>query len=370
MGKHYVYSRLRPPAGYGLEVNRDAYPTLPAMERAAEDRLCELAASVELPFRGSDPADGPGGAVAVGADRFVVTCRRASDAASIVGAIRRALDGGSRSRGTRPLLCVLHMGPAGRKLCAEAGLGWFDLSGNADLRGTGLRIRIDGQRNRFPRPGRRSGFFAPKASRIARWLLIEHPTSLTFRDLVERSRLGKGYVSRVVAQMVASGLVSEVVANTYRVLDPEYLLEAWRDSYELEAHARLVGVVPPAEGPTNLRRIATVLAASGVRTVATGLAGAWLLRRHAEFRLTTLYVNRFPSADALAQLSFREEPRGANVWIVVPNDPGVFDGASEFDGIPCAHPVQVLLDLAGHPERASDAESDLRSSLRSGWGRA
>jgi hypothetical protein len=328
------------------------------MARAAEDRLRELAATVELPFRGAEPADGPGGAVAVGADQFVMTCRRASDAASIVGAIRRALDDGSRPRGTRPLLCVLHMGPAGRKLCAEAGLGWFDLSGNgaADTHPDGRSAESVSTSGRQAGSSRRR--LADRAVDAD-----QYPTSLTFRDLVARSGLGKGYVSRIVAQMVASGLVSEVAANTYRALDPEYLLEAWRDSYALEAHARLVGVVPPAEGPTNLRRIATGLAASGVRTVATGLAGAWLLRRR-RFRLTTLYVDRFPSADELARLSFREaaarrldrhaERRGLRRRVRV--RPSV--RAS----------VQVLLDLAD--TNAPPTPSPTSDPRCAAWGRA
>jgi hypothetical protein len=67
-------------------------------------------------------------------------------------------------------------------------------------------------------------------------------------------------------------------------------------------------------------------------------------------------------------LGFREEPRGANLWLVFPNDAGVFQEAKEVDRIRVAHPVQVYLDLLAHPERAKEAAGQLRKDLLK-WGR-
>jgi hypothetical protein len=47
----------------------------------------------------------------------------------------------------------------------------------------------------------------------------------------------------------------------------------------------------------------------------------------------------------------------------------VFHGSSEREGIRCVHPVQVYLDLAAHPERASDAVNELRERYVS-WRRS
>gem|GEM_PF-4192249 len=58
---------------------------------------------------------------------------------------------------------------------------------------------------------------------------------------------------------------------------------------------------------------------------------------------------------------------GAFVWLVFPRDEGVFHGVQEVDGVRCVHPVQVYVDLKGHPERADEAaEHLLREHL--GWG--
>jgi len=51
------------------------------------------------------------------------------------------------------------------------------------------------------------------------------------------------------------------------------------------------------------------------------------------------------------------------LWLVVPNDTGVFQGAVEKDGIRCVHPAQVYVDLKDHPERAAEAADRLRAEL-------
>ena len=96
---------------------------------------------------------------------------------------------------------------------------------------------------------------------------------------------------------------------------------------------------------------------------ATGLSAAWQLTRFAGFRTATFFVQAEPSARLKSELGFREETRGANLWLVVPNDAGVFQGADERDGVRCVHPVQVYLDLKEHPERAIDAAKRIRAEF-------
>ena len=78
---------------------------------------------------------------------------------------------------------------------------------------------------------------------------------------------------------------------------------------------------------------------------------------------TTRRISRPLSVGVKSDLGFREEPRGANTWLVTPNDEGVFDGAEVVNGIRCVHPVQAYLDLKSHPERATEAAEELRKRL-------
>ncbi len=105
---------------------------------------------------------------------------------------------------------------------------------------------------------------------------------------------------------------------------------------------------------------------AGVEYVATGLAGAWILAPLATFRTVSLYVKEEPPGRLLESLGFREETRGANVWIVVPRDEAFMSGSVVRDGVVAAHAIQVYLDLKAHPERSSEAADRLRQEIL-GW---
>lgn len=80
----------------------------------------------------------------------------------------------------------------------------------------------------------------------------------------------------------------------------------------------------------------------------------------AGYRLVTAYLRK-PAGDKLLQrLGWHEEKRGANLWLIRPNDEGVFHGAQAVAGVECVSPVQAYLDLRGLPERAEEAAEHLR----------
>jgi hypothetical protein len=109
-----------------------------------------------------------------------------------------------------------------------------------------------------------------------------------------------------------------------------------------------------------LQAVAGAAADLGIDYAATGLAAAWSLTHFASFRLVTVYLPPSSLPGLCDRLGFRDEPRGSNLWLVAPDDAGVFEGAADRDGIRCAHPLQVYVDLKGHPERAPEAAERLR----------
>ena len=254
------------------------------------------------------------------------------------------------------------MGDVGRERCIEAGVGWLDLSGNARIFAPGLRILIEGKPNQYKRPGRPSSVFAPKSSRITRWLLMHPHEPLTQRELARATDTDEGYTSKVVSKLKQDGLIVKESSGTVRLHDPDLLLDAWRENYDFTKHHIIRGHVAARAGDVLLRQLADTLEHVSVSYAATGLAAAWLLDRFASFRTTTLYLAEEPPSALLDSLSFREEKRGANVWLAVPNDVGVFHGAAKIDGIRCVHPVQAYLDLGAHPERAKEASQQLRTA--------
>jgi hypothetical protein len=258
------------------------------------------------------------------------------------------------------MVAVPYMGEVGRRVCEEANVAWLDLSGNARIFAPGIRVRVEGQPNRFKRPGRPSTAFAPKSSRITRWLLMHPNRPIIQRELAEQTGVDEGFTSRIVARLEDDDLVVRDPNGAIRPRDPDLLLDAWSEAYDFSKHRVIRGHVTARSGDLLLRRVAGELVKHGGRHAATGLAAAWLFTRFAGFRIVTIYMGEDPSKPLLEDLAFRDEASGANLWLVIPDDEGVFDGAAERDGVRCVHPVQAYLDLQAHPERAGDAARELR----------
>ena len=304
--------------------------------------------------------------VAAGAHKFVVEYKSRANAGDVLAAIRVVQEQApALGKKVLPLVAVPYMGEVGRQLCAEAGVNWLDFSGNAHLKGHGLHVHVEGRPNQFIRPGRPSTVFAPKSARIARWLLIHLGQSFSQQQLADSTGLDKGLTSRVVRELEAQRLVVREEGGAVKVTDFNAMLDAWREAYDFSKHHILRGHIPARSSDEVLRQLAEQLKRETIEHAATGLAGAWLLNQFAGFRLVVCYVTRLPSGEAQRAMGFREESRGENVWLVVPNDEGVFHGAAEREGIRCVHPVQAYLDLKNHPERSAEAAEQLRQKFLS-----
>jgi len=343
--------------------------------RSDEKRLVSmvpvtLAALLDVPERevlvrgrGSDGCD----LVATAAGQtFTVEVSRASAAGPIASraeqAIKTATTLGERAI---PVVAVPFMGESGKRACERAGVSWFDFSGNAHIIATGLRVIIAGHPNQFRGPGRPASAFAPKSSRVARLLLMHPGEKAAQREIARATGVSEGFVSRIVARLEEEHYVARDDRGALGVTDPELLLDAWQEQYRFSKHSIVRGHVASRSGDALTHFVSDSLKAEKVEHAATGLSAAWQLTHFATFRITTFFLDEEPDEGLKDKLGFREESRGANLWLVVPNDAGVFQGAESRDGVRCVHPVQAYLDLAEHPERAAEAAERVRSECLS-----
>jgi hypothetical protein len=284
----------------------------------------------------------------------------AAHASQLTAAARR------QGRKAVPLLVMPFMSDAGRRVCEGKSIPWFDLSGNAHIVAPGIRIIIDGRPNRFRGPGRPASIFAPKSARVVRWLLENEGRALTQREIARATDMTDGFVSRIVSRLEHESYVLREPSGALRVKDPALLLDAWREEYRFDKHLLLQGHVAARSGDALARFVGDTFAEGSVEHAATGLAAAWQMTRFVAFRIATFFLAESPSKEVREKLGFREDARGANLWLVLPNDAGVFHGAETRDGLRCVHPVQAYVDLKTHPERAKEAAERLRSELL-GW---
>jgi len=300
----------------------------------------------------------------VGNYEFVVEIKAGSNSAQVSSAIQTLKKNRIQSRSPLiSLVVVPFMGDVGRKLCEDSGVSWADLSGNADISALNLRILIGGQPNLFKNLGRPSSPFAPKSARIARWLLINADKSMTQRELSFATKMDEGFTSRIVSNLEEKELVLRKKDGSIVVPDPNLLLDSWREEYDFKKNRIIKGHMAARSSNEILQKISDLLLKENINHAATGLSGAWLYSRFAGFRIVTFYIDEQLSKELIKILGFREEEQGSNVWFVVPKDEGVFHGSEKVEGINCTHPVQVYLDLFGHPERAMEAAGNLRNEF-------
>jgi len=259
-----------------------------------------------------------------------------------------------------PLIVVPYMPKSGRDMCKENEVSWVDLSGNANIQAKGLVIRIEGRPNIFKKVGRPSNVFSPKSSRIARQLIMHPEKSYTQRQLSQVTGLDEGFTSRLVRKIEEENLVVRNESGELKARDPGFLLDSWREVYDFSRHDILKGHIPARSGEELLHRISKLLNQEKIDYAATGLGGAWILTQFVGFRISTIFFHKLPDEDLLEKIGFRKEERGSNTWLVVPDDESIFWGARQREEIWCAHPVQIYLDLKGHPERATEAAAQVR----------
>ena len=258
-----------------------------------------------------------------------------------------------------PLISVPYMSMSARSYCEQLRVAWLDLSGNSFIRGNNLLVRERGAKNLFRRRGPTASAFGPKSSRITRWLLQNPGQVFRQREIAEATGLDEGYTSRVIRKLLDSQLVVRRRSGI-EVVDPAMLLEAWNEAYSFAKHTLIPGHISSPSGPSLARELSDAMLHHRMDYAMTGLPAAWFYTRYASFRLVTVYLEEVPSESLKRDLGFREEGRGANTWFVVPNDLGVFDGRQNRDGVRCAHPLQVYLDLQEHPERSIEAAEELQ----------
>ncbi len=258
------------------------------------------------------------------------------------------------------LLIVPYMWEAGAERCREAGISWLDLSGNADIVGSNIRVYVEGRPNQFKKVGRPTNIFAPKSSRVARVLIYNPSSSFFQRELSERTVLGEGYISKIVRELEKQSLIERIDDGAVGVSDPTLFLDAWTESYKFSKHTIIRGHIPARSGMELVDTLGKLLSREGIKHAATGLAAGWLYTQFAAFRIVTFFVDESIDARIFSSLGFTETETGSNTWLVIPNDRSVFWESKEISGIQCVHPIQAYLDLKEHPERSEEAASELR----------
>lgn len=266
---------------------------------------------------------------------------------------RQAMELAGRLQRTLPddlitLIISPYLTPGVRDRLKSSGLGYVDLTGNTrlELKNPGLYLETSGA-DRDPGPSERPtrSLRGPKAGRVVR-ALCDFREPVGVRELAIKTSLDPGYVSRIVALLDRQALVERGPRGGIVKVDWERLLRRWAQDVPFENRGEMASYLEPRGLPALLGR----LPSSELRYVITGSLAASRLAPIAPPRLAVLYVE---SVEGAAQsLGLRPAETGGNTVLVLPNDPWVFEGAREEEGVNYAAPSQVAADLLTNPGRA------------------
>lgn len=269
---------------------------------------------------------------------------------------RRALVLADQVRGRvdgRPRLAVAPwMSASTRELLGGAGIHLVDLTGSVRLvlAEPGLFIDATGaDRDPWPEASRVT-LRGAKAARVVRALCAARPPT-GVRELAAKADTTPGYVSKLLGLLDEQAAVRRTDGGQVGAVDLRRLLERWADDAPLETRATTSTWI----APRGLSDLQEKLRRSDARYAVTGSLAASRLAPVAPPRLVSLYVD---DPDTFApSVDLRPADAGANVVLLVPDDPYPFDDSWTEDGLRFAALPQVVADLLSGPGRGP-AEAD------------
>lgn len=270
-----------------------------------------------------------------------------------------------------PLVVFERASPDGRRVLRDHGISYAGTDGEALI--VAPPVYVERPRRRAPRevPPPEAPF-APRASRIPRWLLLNPDERPTFRVLAARVALSEATVSRALAQLEDDGVVriardtSDGRVRRAVLSDAGAALDRLEGAASRRPQRRVtldVGAQSAGDAEGALLRAAQQL---HLPYAVGGLAGARRLRRVVEPADVWVWVRQADLAawqDAL--LGEPARPAAGRITLRPAADPFTLTLAHTDDGLSVADPVQLYLDCRIAGERAIDAARAIREQM--GW---
>jgi hypothetical protein len=205
--------------------------------------------------------------------------------------------------------------------------------------------------------------FSPKASRIVRSLLCNRNTSFSQEDLERRTKASRALVSKVLGQLVNDESVKQLSSSSptnpalYQLADFDRLLDAWKEADKWRSRVSVREYSVLSNKPEEIAN--KLIESAGIEHLAfTQWFAAWLRRPHTTPPIISAYVK---NAHILNFVPARRVNTGGNLWLIVPDDDGVWQNEQEIKGFRMVSDVQIYLDLLQLGQRGPETAAELRA---------
>ncbi|MGA2242288.1 MAG: helix-turn-helix domain-containing protein [Verrucomicrobiota bacterium] len=245
------------------------------------------------------------------------------------------------------------------RLCREKGVNCADLNGRLWLRTKGLLVERSAKSPRFRPAVVSPDPFSVKSSRLVRTLLSQRGREWIHKELVKRTGLSKGLVSRLTRHLVEQGLLAQE-ERALKVKQWDGLLDAWaaQDDWQKRTTLRQYSLLE-SDLEEVARRLLKIFPC-GEALVFTQWFAANLRHPYTIPPVVSAYATRFPGEQIERELGARQVTDGGTLWLVVPKDDGVFRETQRVGEFTLACDAQIYLDLVRAGLRGPDQAQALR----------
>jgi hypothetical protein len=312
-------------------------------------------------------ATGPDGTrilILIEAKTHINPAGAARTAATLQRVKERLLDGPHDS--VTAVLTAPFISERSRQLLRDAGLGWFDLTGNTRIEAARPALFIEragADRNPDTEPEERrlKSLKGPGASRVVRALLDGAPDTRV-RALAEYAEVGAATSARVLGYLAQEGLVERDERASVRRIRKRSLVRAWSRDYSLTKSNH----VSPVIVPRGLDWLTEQLVERNFPHVLAGSAALHRLLPSdtpavAPLSLLAVYSSEIPRLKR--ELRLPDAERAANAILLEPFDTVVLRGARESGGHRFTAPSQTVADLLTSPGRGPQEAEQLLEIL-------
>jgi hypothetical protein len=243
-----------------------------------------------------------------------------------------------------------------QELLASGGVNYIDLTGNALIRlaNPATYIKSVGA-TRNPRPAVRGAVRAqgPKAGRLIRLLADVRPP-YGVGELAKATALSVGYVSRLLDVFDLEALVQRSRRGSIVDVDVAGLIRRWAESYDVFKANQAASFIAPVGA-----REALSILEDGSNSAPIAITGSFAAVRLAPVAAPALLMAYCDDVASLAdKLGLLPASEGANVVLLRPFDPVVWDRTRQEDGPSYVAPSQAAADcLTGSGRMPAEGEA-------------
>ncbi|WP_022674359.1 type IV toxin-antitoxin system AbiEi family antitoxin [Novosphingopyxis baekryungensis] len=259
------------------------------------------------------------------------------------------------------MLAAPYISPASRQICRESGIGYIDFAGNAYLSVGGLEI--DHRTDVKPKTEQRvlRSLFKPKAAAVLHTMLKDPKHQWRIGDLAQQADVSAGHASQVGQQLRQREWAEQSDEGVW-LSDPNALLDMWREEYEPPSGER-VQLYTHLHGRELQDAVRSVMTGrTDVELLYASFSAADWIAPFARTGRTYFYADERGLARLQVRLELQSASKGANIDILIPDDPKVFQTAMLLEnGLVSTDPVQTYLDLSIAGERGREAAEHLRA---------